>query len=237
MTTAVPRRLAVLALLAWLSAVASESQAQPATIPTGLNPGDEYRLLFATSVTRDATSTNIADYNAFVTGVANTIPHLAGLGTTWTVVGSTAAVDARDNTGTHPGVTPGVPIYNLADTRLADDNADLWDGALAMPVATDESGAPAVADDVLTGTDGSGQGASGLALGDIGAVSGEPFSTGSWIDSGLVYESSVSLHFYALSDVLVVPSDPSAVPSMSPWSLLLLSGALLLGYRYLGSRA
>lgn len=45
----------------------------------GINPatgspwqaGDQYRFVFVSSATRDATSTNIADYNAFVQDLAN----------------------------------------------------------------------------------------------------------------------------------------------------------------------
>jgi hypothetical protein len=71
---------------------ASTSIAVPITVPTGLSPGDEYRLVFVTSTTRNATSSNIADYNLFVTGVANTIPELLALGTTWSATGSTRTV-------------------------------------------------------------------------------------------------------------------------------------------------
>ena len=68
---------------------ASAAHADPITVPTDLNPGDEYRLAFVTSTTRDATSTNIADYNAFVTTVAESVPELLALNTTWTAFGST----------------------------------------------------------------------------------------------------------------------------------------------------
>jgi hypothetical protein len=44
----------------------------PITLPSGLNPGDQYRLAFVTSSTRDALSTNIADYNNFVDALGDT---------------------------------------------------------------------------------------------------------------------------------------------------------------------
>ncbi len=98
------------------------------TLPTSLNLGDEYRLAFVTSGTRDATSSDIADYNTFVTNAANAVPALASLGTTWTAIGSTATVDARDNTNTVPstvnGGSVGVPIFLLNDTKLVDSNND-----------------------------------------------------------------------------------------------------------------
>jgi len=33
-------------------------------VPAGLNPGDAYHVIFVSSTTRDATSSNIADYDA-----------------------------------------------------------------------------------------------------------------------------------------------------------------------------
>jgi hypothetical protein len=100
--------------------------AVPITVPTSLNPGDEYRLAFVTSAERNGASSAIASYNAFVTSMANTQPALASLGTTWKAIGSTATVDARDNTGTNPVVDgAGVPIFLLNDTLLANDNFDL----------------------------------------------------------------------------------------------------------------
>lgn len=67
-----------------------------------------------TSETRNGASSAISSYNAFVTGVANTQPALASLGTTWKAIGSTETVDARDNTGTNPDVDGvGVPIFLL----------------------------------------------------------------------------------------------------------------------------
>ena len=93
-----------------LLGTASQSLAQVTTVPPGLNPGDQYRLAFVTSTTRDATSTDIADYNTFVLGVANSSAALAALSTTWKAIGSTATADARDNTDTCPACTD-VPIF------------------------------------------------------------------------------------------------------------------------------
>ena len=169
---------------------------------TGLEwaPGDTYRLIFVTSTTTTATSTDISTYNAFVQGVADG----AGLGTgvsgpvNWNAVGSTATVDAIDNTGTAgPGGSPILLMDGM--TIIATDNADLWDGILATivgagppsgtgPLTGDltvdhargihitESGAllnppPEGADDrVFTGTNGDGT-ASGEPLGAVGNVS------------------------------------------------------------------
>ncbi|MEM7204356.1 MAG: hypothetical protein AAF628_29120, partial [Planctomycetota bacterium] len=69
--------------------------------PPDLNPGDPYRLVFVTDSVRDATSTDIADYNAFVTTDANNVEDLRSMNTTWSAIASSEAVSALDNTGTH----------------------------------------------------------------------------------------------------------------------------------------
>ena len=156
-----PRALAcLLAAFAVASlGLASESLAVPITVPTGLSPGAQYRLAFVTSTTRDATSSNIADYNAFVTATANAVPELAALGTTWTAIASTSSVYAQDNTSTNPGIT-GVPIYLLNDTLLASDNANLWGGwgssPLVNPLRYDENAVLLGDVYVWTGTDADG---------------------------------------------------------------------------------
>ncbi|MFM7909129.1 MAG: PEP-CTERM sorting domain-containing protein, partial [Microcystis sp.] len=44
---------------------AGAAQAALVVLPSGLNPGDQYRLVFVTSGTRNATTTDINDYNTF----------------------------------------------------------------------------------------------------------------------------------------------------------------------------
>src|SRR5262249_43675213 len=39
--------------------------------PSTLNPGDQFRVIFVSSGTRDATSSTIADYDTFITNLAN----------------------------------------------------------------------------------------------------------------------------------------------------------------------
>ncbi len=95
------------------------ASAVPITVPTDLNPGDQYRLAFVTSTITNPFSSDIETYNSYVTGRANTVPELVALGTTWKVIGSTAATDARDNTHTNPFLDRvGVPLYMLDDSRL-----------------------------------------------------------------------------------------------------------------------
>ena len=178
------------------------------TVPTDLNPGDQYRLVFVTNGTRDAQSTDIADYNAFVTDQANLSTELAALGTNWSVIGSTSTVSARVNTGTDG--SGGVPIYLPVggDHRIADDYNDLWDGTIGHPLNIDQFGdSPRIAfpftgsrsDGSIwaiapLGTNASGNSRSGISL----------TTSPGWISDG-AFISSLSQPFYAISDVLTVP--------------------------------
>ena len=107
--------------------------------PADVEGGESFRLLFATSTGRDAQSTDIADYNAFVQTRAKA-GHGAitdAMGDQFKVVGSTASVDARDNTGTSGA---GVPIYWLNGAKVADDYADFYDGSWDSSQFRNESG-------------------------------------------------------------------------------------------------
>ena len=91
--------------------------------------GDEFRLLFATSTTRNAQSSAIADYNSFVQGRA-AAGHTAirSYSAGFRVVGCTQAVDARDNTETtYTDTDKGVPVYWLKGSKVADDYEDFYD--------------------------------------------------------------------------------------------------------------
>ncbi len=182
------------------------------TTPVGLNNGDQYRLVFVTSITRDGTSTNIVDYNNFVTGVANSVTELAALGTTWKVLGSTSAIDARDNTNTNPGSGTGVPIYLLNSTKLANNNADFWDGFLNAPLNVTETGGSPAYFVVGTGSLNSGTKAPNNELGKPNMIVGSSSSAGfQWMNLA-VTPPQQQFRFYAMSGILtavVVPIPPA----------------------------
>ena len=133
--------VALIALLATLATLlAPPLQAQTTTevevpsnwslTPPGLAVGDQFRLLFLSSTTNDATSTDIADYNAFIKNLAATgHVDLEDYSEGFQVVGCTAAVDAQDNTGTNINTDgAGVPVYWVNGSKAADDNTDFYDG-------------------------------------------------------------------------------------------------------------
>ncbi len=94
-------------------------------------PGDTYRLAFITSTDSYPSSDDIETYNAEMQALADASPLNLG-DATWNVIGSTATVDARDNTGTNPNTNgPGHPIFLLdGSTVIAADNNELWSGTI-----------------------------------------------------------------------------------------------------------
>ena len=113
-------------------AAAQETAEVPQTwplVPSGLGPGDKFRLLFVTGERRASDSTDIADYNAFVQGRAeNGHRDIREFAPKFRVVGSTASVNVRENTGTTSSDTD-AKIYWLKGSRVADDYADFYGGS------------------------------------------------------------------------------------------------------------
>jgi hypothetical protein len=190
----------------------------------GINPatgmawaaGDKYRIIFITSTLNPASSTNIADYNTFVQGVAAA----AGFGgVSWKAVGSTSAVNAIDNTGT---TGTGVGIFNTANVKIADSYTDFWDGNIDAGVNYDEKANlfPNFTN-VATGTDANGLGTTDTGSGTAPKVLGgsneitpniqygrSHFSDGRWTRS-FSGPASSTYNFYALSEELTVVPEPS----------------------------
>ena len=111
-------------------------------IPLGIGDGQQFRLLFLTSTTRNGSSTGIDTYNSFVQNrAAAGREGIREYNSGFRVVGSTASVDARDNTvTTYTQEDKGVPIYWLSGTKVADDYADFYDGSWDSEQPRDEFG-------------------------------------------------------------------------------------------------
>ena len=183
--------------------------------PAGIGYGDSFRLLFVSSTTRNATSTDINDYNQHVINAAGA-GHSAiqALKNGFRAIASTEAVDARDNAGL---TATGVRIYWLgSNDKVADNNGDLLDGTWDNETAKNESGQARSASFVWTGsTDGgieltlSGDSLAlgGNGVGDTGHVGiGRPNNTNGTPLASTVHGSRTSdLPLYALSQVLRVP--------------------------------
>nr|NIP27838.1 hypothetical protein [Phycisphaerae bacterium]NIR65910.1 hypothetical protein [candidate division Zixibacteria bacterium]NIP55443.1 hypothetical protein [Phycisphaerae bacterium]NIS54151.1 hypothetical protein [Phycisphaerae bacterium]NIU10520.1 hypothetical protein [Phycisphaerae bacterium] len=202
----------------------------------GINPatsapwaeGDTYRFAFFTSATTDAVSADISTYNAWVQGLADatTVYNIGSVfGATWKVIGSTDAVDARDNTSTNPGVNgTGEAIFLLdGSTVVASDYADLWDGSIQHIIDLTEQGTISThwpfTGTYLDGTEAPGHGSSFGALGDGGEIhQGRSDVTTEWIWRVWTGAPATSqLQMYALSDplVIVAPADPNTSIGMT----------------------
>ena len=97
--------------------------------PSGLNVGDEFRLMFMGKNSRAADSTDIAVYDAYLQGRIAAIGHaeIKAYSSHFKVLGSTATVNARTHTGTTG--TGGVPIYWLNGAKVANNYGDFYDGS------------------------------------------------------------------------------------------------------------
>ncbi len=106
-------------------------------VPSGLDSGDEFRLLFVTMTRRNATSSDIADYDSFVQSSAagslagGSLPAIQPYASLFKALGSTSTVDARDHLGMNPDNSAhnNAHVYWLNGGRIAYGNADVWDGA------------------------------------------------------------------------------------------------------------
>ena len=194
--------------------------------PAGLSAG-EFRLIFLSSTKHNAESSNIGTYNTFVQNrAAAGHADIRDYSSAFKVVGCTADVDARDNTGTtHTSTDRGVPIYWLDGNKVADNYQDFYDGTWDDEANDrNESGNDAhdtsqSANYPWTGCDHNGtESISGnsLALGKNAVRTGEPNSsigTRGPLQGAGSSTSDSPRPFYGLSSVFQV--EPSNYPNLS----------------------
>jgi len=217
-------RLGLVAVLA-CSAIASSASQAAVIPPISLAPGSQYQLIFVTAGEKDATSSDIADYNAFVAAEAALNPLLPA--TTWHAVASAGGVDAKVN-----APSAGIPVYNTQGIEVTSALTGLYFDTtheLFSPVSFDQFGGPNNGL-VWTGTESTGSN-SGQGLGRTFAVGGN--------DSGIVGESSLTTFrwlgsfgadintphgFYALSSTIIVVPEPNSLV-LSICAVVLLGGS------------
>ena len=205
----------------------TEVPANWSLIPTGLGPGDSFRLIFIPSTGIDGGSSALSFYDNHVqSAAAGGHTDIQAYSSAFKMLGSTRLTDARDHTGT-TGI--GVPIYWLNGAKVADNYADFYDGTWDEEAqGRRESGAVVnltSAWQIWTGSTHEGTelfatGGNTRALGQ--AVSGnlvgvgKPNSTTSGHGplAGQTADKNGSKAVYALSDVFIVASNPT-------WSLTL----------------
>lgn len=199
-------------------------------VPVGLQPGDQYYLAFVTRDARNAASSDIAEYDAFVQAQAAQNAALTGtdMGVQWRVVGSTSSVSAKDHLSLGE-----FPIYLLDGTsKVADGGTDFWDGTLDYAINIDQF-VDHHFTNVWTGTTADGTSIAGHELGGDTPIVG---------NSGLYYdywaykhsepdEEGFALLFYGISELLTVPGANQTVPepaSIITWTAI---GGMLLASR------
>ena len=196
--------------------------------PSGLGGGDQFRLIFLTSLGHVGSDTDIEVYNTWVQGVAGG-GHAAiqAYGAAFNVVGCTASTDARDNTHTtYTSSDKGVPIYWLNGNKVADEYEDFYDGSWDDE-ANDKNqlgfnglDTSDVTNYPWTGCDDDGTEATGMALGDTTPRVGRPNSTGAGngpIGSATTKSNADHRPMYGLSAVFTVKDD--AAPPGAPTGL------------------
>ena len=186
--------------------------------PEGVASGQKFRLMFLTDPEKP-TSDDIDVYNEFVqaqaaAGHADIQEHA----TQFRVLGSTAAVDARDNTETTSSDTD-APIYWLNGAIVADNYADMYDETW-----DEEANRRTAAGDLSTDTDfiwtgseddGTERSETGVsvALGETSVRQGELDNSSSTRDplSALTVTAATNTApFYALSGIFVVEPNNEA---------------------------
>ena len=193
------RKLVAAHLLAAFAALFSANLVAAVIPPTGLSPGTQYQLIFATADSINALSPNIADYNNFVTTEAALNPSLPA-GVTWSAVVSAASLSAAANA---PSI--GLPVYNTQGIEVA--SAGLYTPAVLNPIAFDQFGNASGSAFAWTGSEINGSASPFQALGDGSlALIATVVSSGAWTEgfTGGI-PTSTPMPIYALSSVITVP--------------------------------
>ena len=192
--------------------------------PDAVNVGGKFRLLFVTLTAQNATTTVMDSYNGIIRdSVAAGHTDIRPYSHLFNALGSTALVDAIDNTKTtHTTTDMGVPIYYLNGAKVADNYSDFYDGTWDSHDPTNELGTSSSAMAVWTGSQSDGTKHDPNPLGNRTSKTvrmGNPRSTttGDVLSATLIRnhtfkDRSYPLPFYGLSPVFVVRA--LSVPDM-----------------------
>jgi hypothetical protein len=198
-----------------LAAIASNVHAGAVYVPANLHPGDKYRIVFVTDDGMDATSSDIADYNNFVTTEANNSAGLAALHATWTAMLSTELVNILANTGLSLADKTSL-FYNTQGQLVAQgvsgaDNSLFNSNGHLAPLYGPNGNTPTTTTTVWTGSLNN-TATDFFAVGDQSVVAGYSTSTGADWMGGDVFDNTTPFAIYSLSSVLTVEApEPSTL--------------------------
>ena len=209
--------------------IASRADAGIITVPPGLAPGSQYRLVFVTAVPSPAVFPYIGFYNTAVNAAADAVAALAALGTTWLDIGSTAAVSAIDNIG----MDAGVPIYDLGGNLIATDAGTgaggMFSGTILNVLDITEGGVALGAVGVWTGSWANGATVSYAPLGGGSDLMTEygwvGFTDQRWLQYLLGDPYDTAYHLYGISEALTSPG--STTPEPATTGMVIAGGALM----------
>jgi PEP-CTERM motif len=223
--------LSVLSVFALAAIAAGTASAGSISTPTGLNPGDQFRIVFLSSTTTQATSSNLSTYDNIVSSDATGYTY-GGTSPIWKAIVSNVTTDARDHIGLLS--TSLIPLFTVDGTKVSTGN--LWSGSLLTAIYRTIHGL-AIDVSVWTGTNGSnGKGDEGISrynyMGDgvtqTARRGGSPEVDGDWAFAGSGDFTQMA-HLYGISDVLDVPA---TVPEPSTVMLVGLGGLAALAYSF-----
>lgn len=202
-----------------LSAVAPlAAQAQPFVFapPASLSPGATYRIVFVSTLTTPATNSSIAFYNNLVNTEGQTM--LPSISTLWSVIGSTATVDAVTNDSCGTTCDANDALFLVTGTKIANSTNSFFNGGILSNVTTQANG-NTFSNYVWTGSTPAGVGAPGYQLGSASTVyAGQPAWGPGYTLQVTTYPGSTSHNLYAISGELSVPG--VAVPEPESAALL-----------------
>ena len=227
------------------------------SIPSGLNPGDKYHVMFATSFQTNIDSSTIvpasfpffggldaADwtvtYAAFLGGLLE--DEWSGFDTVYQAVLSINGENARDRINVEG------QIFNTNGDLIALDGTDLWDGSIQNPVGFDEMATAITGDtDVWTGSNYIGAWKVNESCGcwDIpssfegGRFGNATITDSQWASDG-TQTCNLSARLYGISPALTVPGEPEppgpSGPIVPEPSTFVLGGIALVGLIFIGWR-
>ncbi len=218
-----------ISILSFSALAVGVAVAPAALVPAGLNPGDQFYVMFVSSaLASDGVTSNKKRGDLVATAYDDWVNADADLANIGPVNGLTwsALMNHEDSGGTTVQQTTNLfaantaaPIYTTAGGKIASNRADLFDGTIATGIRFEANGTTAVSvsDTAWTGSDAAG--VANFPLGNNGATTAtEGLASedsanninGRWIDDSTPAAITGVNRIYAVSPLLVVPG-PIAV--------------------------
>jgi hypothetical protein len=197
-----------------------------------LEEGAMYRVLFVTSTSTRATSSDIEFYNNFVSTAAVSGSVTGGLGLTWKALASTTGMNAQVNTGILSNDSSLVTLFNTFGEIVATSGLDLWNGNISAAIRSDEYGSDAGFGLVWTGTDWNANVNLNRTMGSQYVYVGYQEATDSrWMIQGARDSARSSLAIYAVSSAAMKPVADVPEPGTAILLSLGLAGLSFARYR------